>query len=311
MIITIKSSIMEKDCGKQIIFDKYYTAIIWISTHSLQKTDLISLTNTIAKHNIYGEEGMYLGGCFGGYDLVLEFSTINAKVASSYVWRLQKFLDYQLSKNYDFCPSLTLCRNIRFKDENLRDGKEEYKIRAYSLLRLKPNVVKNKLKSIIEFTRSIEPSRLLWNSSTYDFILELYGNSYQEMFDRLRLFKYNNTNSFSETCTYFTLKWDFFGESFVEDDYSTNDAPALVFVKLKEDLEGEFKGLSGCVPLFYQNMGYEVFQYKRLGSLDECLGVVKPILKDIKEYIFNLRGNNNNILSTSTVLLFPAKKSRI
>lgn len=298
---------MDKTNHTQIKFSRDYSAIIWISAHNLLKKDIVNIAKTIEKHDIFGEDSLYCGACFGRYDFVIDFKIENPRVASSYVWRLQQFIKDKLGDNYDLCSSLTLCREIVSGNAATINSSVEIKIRAYSLVRLKPTGIKNNLEKILETARKLSPSKVLWNSSTYNLILVFDGDSYHELFLRLRRFRHLHRDDLSETCTYFTLKWDFSAMSFVEDSKNSIGIPALVFVKLKDDLNSEFEGLSGWSPIFCNNGGEEILQFRRLGSLDECLGIIKPNLKEIKEAIFDLR-NKNPMLNTSTVLLYPAKQ---
>lgn len=294
---------------KNIKFCNEYRAIVWVSSHNLQKKDVEEISASIGKFQPFRKEIPYVGACFGRYDLVLEFSAKNPRVASSYVWRLDQFVENELKREIDLCPSLTLCREILFEDEKSKENVNDFKIRAYVLFRLKSGVSTDYLVELLKCTKNITPSRLYWNSSSYEYILLLDGDAYVEIFDRLKYFRDKHREHLSETCTYFTVRWNFSKGRLVKDNTNDEGIYALVFAKLTEDLKGEFKGTSGCTPLFEDKSEKGILQFRRLGYLDECVGIFKPTLWEIKETIFEIRDIEENlIVSTSTVLLSPATK---
>lgn len=282
-------------------FDDEHRAIMWISTKGLNKgeEDLIvgELENRIAKSN---NDKIFIGHCFGRYDLILEFVEESAKVASNLVCEIQNDLSKKLLERMEkdlreqiltpLCSSLSICNKVYRPDvgDNIS---REFPLRAYTYLC--PKKMGVDLKALLENLDG--QKEIFWNSSSYSFLLTTNGSTLHDVFRKILEFRTKTYDYFSESCTYFGLAYH-------EKDTACNlPIGAKVFVKLRDgfgglDLSPEDKKM------------WKVEQ--RLGWSDLSLELINPpyTLRDLKNNILNLRENYSEYIENTSTLLFPKKE---
>ncbi len=267
-----------------------YNAVMWISTKGISRKDEGIVVNIIRRK--LRKKLIFVGHCFGRYDLIAEFKADSGKVASNTVCDLQekiaKKLRAKLKIADPICSSLTLSNKV-VSPSDKRKTKMNYPLRIYVFLQPKRNTID--LKEII---LKLDPvMELFWITSPYTFVLTANGSNFFEIFRRVLDFRSKTERYFRESCTYVGL-------DFKKSDMKTQrPIRALTFLKLRKGF-GKFRLNKK------KNEDKDWHQpEKRLGWSDISLAPKnKHTLRELKDAIMKLRENHRKeIITTSTLLL--------
>jgi len=299
---------------KTLKFDERYGAIVWITAKSLFKKNIGDIYEAITQV-LEASEISFYGCCFGRYDLVLEFAHKSPRVASRYACEIQDAILKVSNGSFGpCCCSLTLYRKVHlpmFRPSYFKKSTNKGKrnaLRAYVFLKFGPKNLEGSSNLFSTYLRDKAGVDLLWNTSTYNFILAIDGKCLHRIFSTIFEFKRQFRGVVYETSTFFAVRWDNARNTFSQDEPEIIKGvkkliPAIVYVKLKQFSDLPLVNIpDDWLPMF----GMKNFQFRRPGWLDECLFTKKRSAAEIKSAVYRLRKLNKNFISsTSTILLFP------
>jgi len=268
-------------------FSNDHSAIMWISSKGVTRNDEAEVVKTIRKK--LENELVFVGHCFGRYDLIVEFKADSAKVASNIVCDLQEKLAEKLRTRLGIadpiCSSLTLGNKL-ILSSNGEKARGAHPLKMYSFLR--PKKGKINLEEIISNLDST--MEVFWITSTYSFMLTTVGLNFYKIFNKFLDFRKKTQHHFQESCTYVGLDFD------GEDTETSSPIQATTFLKLKKGF-GEFRLRSNEKDDWYQPK-------KRMGWADICLTPKnKHSLRELKNAVMKLRENHMGELNTTSTLL--------
>lgn len=279
--------------NKKVHFNPDYNVIMWISTKGgLPRKDEGIIIKIIRRK--LRKKLIFIGHCFGRYDLIAEFKAGSGKVVSNTVCELQEKLGEELrtrvKKIVDpLCSSLTLANKVMCRSLPITSDTGFPPIKTYTFLQPKKRI--NLGEIVLKLDSTME---LSWITSSYAFLLSVRGSNFSEMFNKVINFREGTRRHFRESCTYVGL--DFWKS----DVRMAEPVRALVFLKLRKGF-GDFK-------LDKQKNEYNDWHppEKRLGWSDICLTPKnKYTLRELKDAILKLRENHRNKLITTSTLLLP------
>lgn len=239
---------------------------------------------------------IFNGHCFGIFDL-LEYEEKSARVASNLLCELQEEITRQ---SLPICSSLSLCSKVLFGEKE-EHGPQNEAIRTYTLLKPKSDGIQldDVLDVISDLNNEVEKGylELFWTASTYSYILTGSGNSFNNIFKKIMMFRDKTTEHFTDSFTYVGLNWK-------GDDTNTGDfIKAYTFLKLKKGF-GDIKLSEADIKCGWS----EEKKDTRLGVLDISLEINKATLREIKDAILELRANHKDDIASTSTLLLPQVK---
>lgn len=305
------------ECSYQ--FDTNHYAILWISFKELSKEGFLEVGKLVKDYLNEHQEIKYsqTGFVFGKHDIVVEFYTRAARVASYHACEIQRIIDESLGDK-EVCSSLVLGNEI-INELERPPIVPVSPIRAYTFLnffleeRSMKDITKKALDSIKEIDS--EKMRLVWNASSYCLILISEGNCYENVFSRIIDFRKKLQDFLYESCTFFALKYNEYGIE--KDARGKNDIPAITSVKFRRLVSKELKHGDAWYPTWFYDAKNQETRFgsklNRVGWYDMTLGIVKPTLWEIAEELFELRKTNNftgHLIHHTSTLLMLEKVTR-
>jgi len=266
---------------------------MWISTKGLSRKDEEVVVNFIRKK--LKKKLIFVGHCFGSYDLIVEFEDDSGKVASNTVCFLQeklgKELRARLKRLYNpICSSLILGNKLIYPGRAGKKDNNLCPLRTYTFLYPKKSTI-----NLEEISGKLDHTmNLFWIASSFAFLLICRGNNFSKLFGKILDFRRGTEPHFRESCTYVGLHF------WKDDEPVMEPIRALVFLKLRKGF-GEFK-------LKRRKNEHEDWNppEKRLGWSDICLTPKnKYTLRGLKDAILKLRENHRKDLITTATLLLP------
>lgn len=267
---------------------------MWISTKGVSQKDEKIIVDII--HEKLKKKLIFIGHCFGRYDLIAEFKDSSARVASNIVCELQEELAKKLRTRLmrtrpkivdPICSSLTLGNKMILPRMRKRT-RMNYSLRTYTFLRPKKSTVNLK-----EIMLKIEPiMELFWTTSSYAFLLTAKGSNFSEIFRKILDFRSKTKRCFRESCTYVGLDFK------MNDKKISRPIRALTFLKMSKGF-GEFRLKKN------EDDNWNTPE-KRFGWSDICLAPKnKYSLRELKDAIMKLREDHKGDLITTSTLLLP------
>lgn len=277
--------------------DNNHRAIMFISTKNFTRSREDEL-----KESILSDLGsvVFIGRCFGRFDIVLEMIESSAKVASYKLSTAQeraaKFLKEKYGIDNPLSSSLILCNEF-IGDKSTDESFENKPIRLYTFLRPNSLAVMGSKDSLDYVYSQLEKNtRFFFSCSDYTFMLITTGNTFCDTYKDFIRFRENTQSYFLDSCTYAIINWD------KEDERCDNGEPliAQVYIKLKKGFgKLELDGIEDNL----QPLGVRIKSISdRFGWSDTCIILEAPTLSALKKAILKIR-KGDNILHTSTLLL--------
>jgi len=264
-------------------FDNDYRGIIWILTRRFLSESIhavfISLRDLI--HSIGGFELNNFGCGFGKYNLVIELTHKSPRTISSLVWQLGEQLKISsICEENNFSPSLTLGKRI------LGNSIGQLPIRTYSFFCIKHSKIKL-FQNYMKKYQDIDDFELIWNSSSYNYLLILSDSSYfnicKRIFDIRKAITKIDKNILVDGRTFFSLAWDKEQEDLARDKIEKEKIIAPIFVKTK---------------------GYQICEsdsiFEMPGYYDKFIYQTGNSLYEIQKHVHTLMAKNPLIENTST-----------
>ncbi|MGD2247506.1 MAG: hypothetical protein PVF58_03810 [Candidatus Methanofastidiosia archaeon] len=291
----------DKMLSTGIRFDRNQKAIMWISTKNLSGKETLNIAGKIA--GCSGDhQPIFLGCCFGKYDMIAEFSSESAKVISDHVCNVQEIMMQNERGKNRICSSLMLCNEI--VDGKLTPFRKDSVIKTYTYLNFKSGINGDILRKILKIKNEIDPScmRLFWNPSTYWLLLTTEGEIlYEDVVPKIRLFRKKIGNVLVETSTFLAIRCR---EKDVLSDKGAKKTNIidLTFIKLKNRKENGLDIPDGWDRSWF---GKNFLNVYRPGWFDLVLKTEKHTLKEILFELFELKNKNKTISQTSSLILYP------
>lgn len=224
--------VLRNDCKYR--FDTNHYAILWMSSKELSKDEFLEVGRLIKEYlnQFQGIQYSRTGFVFGKHDIVVEFYTIAARVASYHACKIQKMIDSSL-KDREVCSSLVLGNEVISTEFERPPVVPRGCIRAYTFLNLllEKESMKNIMNKALSSVRKIDPEKmkLIWNASSYCLMLISEGNCYENVFSKILDFREKLQGLLYESCTFFTLEYD--EKEIKKDTEGKNGIPAVTCIK--------------------------------------------------------------------------------
>jgi len=236
---------------------------------------------------------LYLGRCYGRFDLVLDFYEPSERVASFRLSELRRRLARTLGGEQYLLASL-LCTPIAPQKNPY--ARKDQPIVAYTFL---SNFVKNHvdvIRRVVPQDSSIE-SEFLWNTTAYPEIVVFRAYSMAELFGALRGLK-NLLVTQSKGTDVFTVVTLGMGRGFAE------EKPAEVMAITSIHFDDPFK-LHLARRYDDQFTWFDKYRNPvwRTGWFDLCWGMKKKTLREVADTVAAIQRVGGLKLQTSTVLL--------
>lgn len=309
--------VMLRRHGNGFRFDTNHYAILWMSFKGLSEDEFLKVGRLtreyLSQHNEILHSGT--GFVFGKHDIITEFYTSAARVASYHAYKIQKMIDNSLNEK-EVCSSLVLGNFIINEDSEKLQFASEYSIKAYTFLNfsLEKRSMREIMNRVLDSIRNIDPSKmkLVWNASSYCLMMVSEGDCYESLFSKIIEFRRRMQDSLYESCTFFTLKYD--DCEIKKDKRGKNEIPAITYVKFGKVGSRKLRHGTAWYPTWFYDVESKKTRFAskldRVGWYDITLGIVRPTLRDITEELFRLREDNidqsckkNLIHHTSTLLM--------
>lgn len=294
-------------------FDRDHNAMVLISTKNLKKDKLMEIRRDVIELLTQHKIGdFFFGGCFGRYDLVVEFLHSSAKIASQIACLIQKKVanlvkEYakDMKVNAKINASLILSNKIVAVSKK-NSGKQSGQIKQIEKTNTFKGVIRAHtfLKTInqdLNFGKILNnlPTNqsIYWNASTFNIILTTFGDNYLNIFDQIEEFRKNQESNFSESFTIFTVKCKA-GVSDVEN--KANQIPAMTHIKIAGEpkiiIGSEWRKIECGTP------------FSRIGNFDISLCTRQPSLAKLRDAVIELEDKNfGKIIHAATILMKPYK----